>query len=85
MAPAPMNVALLKLPFAKFAPLRSSGLFASPIVWPAHSICQYSASAGRALSIATVHGGAGEYGGLGGGGGGKGGEGGGGGGEGGGG
>ena len=63
-----MNLAPSKFPPERFALVRSSASPSVPIVWPAHSIGQLSASAsaGRAWSTARLQGGAGEGGGLGG-------------------
>eukprot|EP00964_Phaeocystis_antarctica_P139267 scaffold104022_cov39-Phaeocystis_antarctica.AAC.2 len=63
IAPAPMNVASLKSPYDRCAPLRSSSLFASPSVVLLHATGQLLSPAGRCLSISTVHGGAGGAGG----------------------
>eukprot|EP00964_Phaeocystis_antarctica_P000984 scaffold569_cov53-Phaeocystis_antarctica.AAC.1 len=76
IAPFAWNVASSKSPYDRCAPFRSSSSFASPSVAWLHATGQFLSPAGRALSISTVHGGAG--GGNGGGGEGGGGEGGGG-------
>ena len=64
IAPAPMNVASLKSPYDRCAPLRSSSLSVVPSVVSLHAIGQVLSPAGRCLSISTVHGGAGEGGGC---------------------
>ena len=55
----PVNVASSKSPYDRFASLKSSSVFASPSVAWLHAIGQFLSPAGRALSMATVHGGAG--------------------------
>eukprot|EP00964_Phaeocystis_antarctica_P037636 scaffold21506_cov62-Phaeocystis_antarctica.AAC.1 len=60
IAPAPMNVALLKSPYDRCAPLRSSCLLSSPSVVSLHAIGQVLSPLGRFLSSSTVHGGAGD-------------------------
>eukprot|EP00964_Phaeocystis_antarctica_P061259 scaffold36595_cov57-Phaeocystis_antarctica.AAC.2 len=77
ISPSPMNVASLKSPYDRCAPLKSRSLFGSPSVVLLHAIGQLLSPAGRCLSISRVHGGAGAGGGegLGGGGDGGGGEG----------
>merc|ERR1711865_522002 len=67
IAPAPVNVASLKSPYDRCAPLRSSSLSTVPSVVSLHAIGQLLSPAARCLSISTVHGGAGGEGGLGGG------------------
>eukprot|EP00964_Phaeocystis_antarctica_P078204 scaffold48632_cov59-Phaeocystis_antarctica.AAC.4 len=64
-APVPVNVASLKSPYDRCAPLRSSSLSAPPSVVSLHAIGQLLSPAGRCLSISTVHGGAGGGGGAG--------------------
>eukprot|EP00964_Phaeocystis_antarctica_P132458 scaffold96560_cov51-Phaeocystis_antarctica.AAC.1 len=66
IAPAPMNVASLKSPYDRCAPLKSSSLSAVPSVVSLHAIGQLLSPAARCLSISTVHGGAGGGGGEGG-------------------
>ena len=56
----PVNVASLKSPYDRCAPLRSSSLPASPSVVSLHAIGQLLSPLARCLSIATVHGGAGD-------------------------
>ena len=58
-----MNVASLKSPYDRCAPLRSSSLSAVPSVVSLHAIGQLLSPAGRCLSISKVHGGAGDGGG----------------------
>ena len=59
IAPAPMNVASLKSPYDRCAPLRSNSLSAAPSVVSPHAIGQLLSPEGRCLSISTVQGGAG--------------------------
>ena len=66
IAPAPMNVASLKSPYDRCAPIRSSSLFTLPSAVRLHAIGQLLSPAARCLSISTVQGGAGDGGGLGG-------------------
>eukprot|EP00964_Phaeocystis_antarctica_P022779 scaffold12679_cov74-Phaeocystis_antarctica.AAC.1 len=68
IAPAPVNVASLKSPYDRCAPLRSSSLSVVPSVVSLHAIGQLLSLAARCLSISTVHGGAGGVGGESGGG-----------------
>eukprot|EP00964_Phaeocystis_antarctica_P027967 scaffold15767_cov75-Phaeocystis_antarctica.AAC.1 len=56
----PMNVASLKSPYDRCAPLRSIHVLSSPSVVPLHAIGQLLSPAGRCLRSSTVHGGAGE-------------------------
>ena len=64
IAPAPMNVASLKSPYDRCAPLRSSCLLSSPSVVSLHATGQLLSPAERCLSISTVQGGAGNGGGC---------------------
>eukprot|EP00964_Phaeocystis_antarctica_P155102 scaffold124089_cov36-Phaeocystis_antarctica.AAC.1 len=59
-----MNVASLKSPYDRCAPLRSSSVSAVPSVLSLHAIGQVLSPAARCLSISTVHGGDGGDGGV---------------------
>ena len=61
-----MNVASLKSPYDRCAPLRSSCLSAVPSTVSLHAIGQALSPAVRSLSFSTVQGGAGDGGGFGG-------------------
>merc|ERR1740139_196492 len=59
IAPVAWNVASLKSPYDRCAPIRSSSSPSSPSVVWLHATGQLLSPAGRSLSISTVHGGAG--------------------------